>query len=48
MNGLGMLIIAVAAAIGSPLLFVLLAYILVRTKWRGRLLLDLIIWGSAP
>ena len=41
------LIISVVAAIGSPLLFVLLAYILVRTKWRGRILLDLIVWGSA-
>ncbi len=41
------LIISIAAAIGSPLLFVLLAYILVRTKWRGRILLDLIVWGSA-
>jgi iron(III) transport system permease protein len=41
------LIISTAAAFGSPLLFVLLAYILVRTKWRGRILLDMIIWASA-
>ena len=41
------LIISTAAAFGSPLLFVLLAYILVRTQWRGRIFLDLIIWGSA-
>ena len=41
------LIISTAAAFGSPLMFVLLAYILVRTQWRGRIFLDLMIWGSA-
>ena len=41
------LLISTAAAFGSPLLFILLAYILVRTKWRGRILLDLMIWSSA-
>ena len=41
------LTISVVAAFGSPLLFVLIAYILVRTRWRGRVLLDFIIWGSA-
>ena len=40
------LTIAIASAAFSPLLFSLLAYILVRTQWRGRGLLDLIIWGS--
>ena len=41
------LIISTVAAFGSPLMFVLLAYILVRTQWRGRIFLDLMIWGSA-
>ncbi len=41
------LTISTAAAFGSPLMFVLLAYILVRTQWRGRIFLDLMIWGSA-
>ena len=40
------LILAITAAIISPLLFSLIAYILVRTKWTGRWALDLIIWGS--
>jgi iron(III) transport system permease protein len=34
-------------AILSPLLFSIIAYILVRTRWPGRGLLDGIIWGSA-
>ena len=34
------------AAIVSPLLFSIIAYILVRTRWRGRAALDVIIWGS--
>ncbi|HEY6364062.1 MAG TPA: hypothetical protein VI585_04655, partial [Candidatus Binatia bacterium] len=38
--------LAVTAAILSPLLFSLLAYILVRTRLPGRWALDLIIWGS--
>ena len=38
--------LAVVAAILSPLLFSVLAYILVRTRWRGRGILDFIIWGS--
>ncbi len=41
------LTLAVTAAIISPLLFSVLAYILVRTPWRGRGLLDSIIWTSA-
>ena len=40
------IILGVTAAILSPLLFSLLAYILVRTKWRGRGTLDWIIWSS--
>jgi iron(III) transport system permease protein len=40
------LIIASIAAFGSPLLFSVVAYILVRTRFPGRGLLDLIIWGS--
>ena len=37
------LTISIAAAIGSPLLFMLLAYILVRTRFAGRIYLDLVI-----
>jgi iron(III) transport system permease protein len=40
------LIIATVAAIMSPLLFSAIAYILVRTRMPGRLILDWIIWGS--
>lgn len=40
------LIIASTAAFGSPLLFSVVAYILVRTRLPGRGVLDLIIWGS--
>ena len=40
------LVIASAAAFGSPLLFSVVAYILVRTRLPGRGLLDFIIWGS--
>lgn len=40
------LTLATIAAIVSPLLFSMLAYILVRTRWRGRALLDIIIWSS--
>jgi len=40
------LMIASAAAFGSPLLFSVVAYILVRTRLPGRGLLDFIIWGS--
>ena len=38
--------LGVMAAILSPLLFSLIAYILVRTRWRGRGTLDWVIWGS--
>ncbi len=40
------LMISTAAAFGSPLLFSVVAYILVRTRLPGRGLLDFIIWGS--
>lgn len=40
------LIMAFTAAVFSPILFSVVAYILVRTRWTGRGLLDLIIWGS--
>jgi iron(III) transport system permease protein len=33
-------------AIISPLLFSFIAYVLVRTRWRGRTLLDAIVWSS--
>ena len=41
------LTLAFTTAIISPILFSLLAYILVRTKWRGRSTLDSTIWISA-
>lgn len=41
------LVLAATAAIASPLLFSVLAYILVRTRLPGRAVLDLIIWSSA-
>ncbi len=41
------LIISTTAAIGSPFLFSVIAYILVRTRLPGRGALDLMIWGSS-
>lgn len=41
------LTLAVTAGILSPILFSLLAYVIVRTRQRGRALLDSIIWASA-
>ncbi len=41
------LILATASGIFSPLLFALLAYVLVRTRWRLRFALDTLIWLSA-
>ena len=41
------LIVSMSTALISPILFSMVAYILVRTKWPGRTLLDIIIWGSA-
>jgi iron(III) transport system permease protein len=40
------LALGIMAAIFSPLLFSMLAYILVRTTWPGRGILDSIIWSS--
>jgi iron(III) transport system permease protein len=40
------LLLASAAAIASPILFSVIAYILVRTRLPGRGALDLIVWGS--
>ena len=40
------LIISVAAAIGGPMLFSVIAYILVRTRLPGRTALDVVIWTS--
>ena len=40
------LILGLFAAVGSPLLFSLLAYILVRTRMPGRWALDLMVWGT--
>jgi iron(III) transport system permease protein len=39
-------LIASTAAILSPLLFAVIAYLLVRTRLPGRILLDWIVWGS--
>ena len=41
------IILAVTAGIGSPLLFSVIAYMIVRTRWKGRAILDSIIWVSA-
>jgi iron(III) transport system permease protein len=41
------LVLALTAGIGSPILFSLLAYMIVRTRWRGRGVLDSLIWSSA-
>jgi iron(III) transport system permease protein len=41
------LIMASTTAVVSPLLFSFVAYVLVRTKWPGRALLDGIFWMSA-
>ena len=40
-------ILAIVAGIGSPMLFSIVAYLIVRTKLRGRGTLDSIIWISA-
>ncbi len=40
-------ILAITTAIISPLLFSMVAYILVRRSWPGKLVLDSIFWGSA-
>jgi iron(III) transport system permease protein len=41
------LVLAVTAGIFSPILFSMLAYVIVRTRLRGRAALDSIIWASA-
>jgi iron(III) transport system permease protein len=41
------IVLALVAAFVSPLLFSLFAYLIVRTRLRGRVLLDTIIWSSA-
>ena len=40
-------ILAVSAGVGSPLIFSIIAYMLVRTRWRFRQILDGTIWVSA-
>jgi iron(III) transport system permease protein len=41
------LTLATSAALVGPILFAILAYILVRTRWPGRALLDSMIWSAA-
>ena len=41
------LVLALTAGICSPILFSIFAYLIVRTRLRGRAILDSIIWGSA-
>ena len=41
------MILAVTAGFGSPLLFSIIAYLIVRSRWRGRSTLDSVIWISA-
>ena len=43
-------IIATVGGLASPILFSIIAYVLVRTRWPGRWVLDSIIWisGSVP
>jgi len=44
------ILLATTAAIVGPILFSLVAYVIVRTKWRGRALLDSMVWlsGAVP
>ena len=41
------LLLSLTTAIVSPLLFSMVAFVLVRTRWRGRAILDSIFWISA-
>ena len=41
------LILSLTTAIISPILFSMVAYVLVRTTWRGRAFLDALLWSSA-
>jgi iron(III) transport system permease protein len=40
------LVLSSVAAIVGPFLFSFIAYVLVRTKWHGRVLLESIVWSS--
>lgn len=40
-------LLSMTTAIISPVLFSMVAYVLVRRNWTGKVLLDYIIWGSA-
>ena len=40
-------ILALSTAVVSPILFSVVAYVLVRTRWHGRVLLDTLFWLSA-
>ena len=41
------LILATSTAIISPVLFSMVAYVLVRTRWRGRGAVDAVFWTSS-
>jgi iron(III) transport system permease protein len=41
------LLLSTTAALVGPLIFSMLAYVIVRTQWRGRALLDSMIWTSS-
>jgi iron(III) transport system permease protein len=41
------LLLSVVAGVLSPIIFSLVAYMIVRTRWRGRAVLDGIVWASA-
>ena len=41
------IVLSMSTAIISPLLFSMVAYVLVRTRWRGRAILDSLFWMSA-
>jgi iron(III) transport system permease protein len=41
------LVLACSAGIIGPILFSLVAYLIVRTRWKGRAVLDWMIWGSS-
>lgn len=40
-------VLSISTAVISPLLFSMVAYVLVRRNWKGKLILDSIFWGSA-
>ncbi len=41
------LVLSLATAVVSPILFSMIAYILVRRQWKGRIILESIFWASA-